>query len=333
MVPQIADALKKLHRPGGPAESKADREKKHDAVVAINWGDMRHFLSGDSALSDWAGTSFGSAYCEALNAILRFKPAKLLFGTSLGLEDCERHLGRHRVREARWNAVNAVFKAASNILIDMPDYSKTDRRLVVNDLETIQALWRRLCGTIPCKANLVIFIQKEMFRDHYLFGKMDVVELERFRPEELVESYKEIHGGLFPFSDESLLLVAQLSRGIYRRFLKYIYLILENRTDETHTITKEDAMKNVTDEQLLSDREQELAEIFPKSSQSQHYALKVMRFVETHGAVNQKELAKAVGVEEYSLSRILDRLELHHEIRRERRGLENIVLAENATSH
>ena len=124
-----------------------------------------------------------------------------------------------------------------------------------------------------------------------------------------------------------------MSRGIYRRFLKYIHLILENETDETHTITKEDVRKNVTDEQLLSDREQELAEIFPKSPQSRLYALRVMQFLETHGAVNQKELAKAVGVEEYALSRILDILELHHEMRRERRGLENMALTENATGH
>jgi len=50
-----------------------------------------------------------------------------------------------------------------------------------------------------------------------------------------------------------------------------------------------------------------------------------MQFLETHNATNQKELAEAVGIEEYDLSRILERLELHQKIRREKRGLENIV--------
>ena len=328
LAPRIADALDQRHRTirsrGKEAKLKKDKTENGQTIVlvAFNWGEMRHFLSGDYPLPAWTTAFFQSTYAQALNAFLPLKPARLPYRLELSIEAAELHLGKLGVRKARWNAVKSVVQAASNILIDMPDYSRTDRRLMVSDLETIQTLWRDLCEASG-QANLVIFIQKEMFHDHFMFDKMEVVKLEPFKPPELVEAYEKMHGDTFPFSDESLLLVARMSRGIFRRFLKYIGLSLENFKEGR--ITEEDVRKGVTDGQLLSDREQELAEMFPKSFRPRLQALRVMQFLETHNATNQKELAEAVGIEEYDLSRILDRLELHQKIRREKRGLENIV--------
>lgn len=330
LEPQIAEALRIRHI-SSEKQAESRKDAMNQELVAVNWGEMSRFLSGDYPLPNWTTIFFRNTYAQALNSFLSFKPARLPYGTELSIEAAELHLGKLRVRRARWNTVKAVFQAASNILIDMPDYSRTDRRLMVSDLETIQTLWRNLCEASG-KANLVIFIQKEMFRDHFLFGKMEVVKLEPFKPLELVEAYKKIHGSAFPFSDESLLLVAKMSRGIFRRFLKYIHLSLECYLESAETITEEDVRKSVTDEQLLSDREEELTEIFPKSSQPRLHALRVMQFLETHNATNQKELAEAVGIEEYTLSRILDRLELHQKVRREKRGLENIVRIETLTN-
>jgi len=328
LAPRIADALDQRHRTirsrGKEAKLKKDKTEngRTEELVAVNWGEMRRFLSGDYPLPAWTSKFFGNTYAQALNAFLPFKPARLPYDLGLGIEAAEVHLGKLTVRKARWNAVKSVFQAASNMLIDMPDYSRTDRRLMFSDLETIQTLWRDLCEASG-QANLVIFIQKEMFRDHFMFNKMEVVKLEPFKPPELVKAYEKIHGSTFPFSDESLLLVARMSRGIFRRFLKYIGLSLQNFRKAR--ITEEDVRTSVTDEHLLSDREEELAEIFPKSSRSRLQALRVMKFLETHDPTNQKELAEAVGIEEYDLSRILDRLELHQKIRREKRGLENMV--------
>src|SRR5208282_5733835 len=104
-------------------------------------------------------------------------------------------------------------------------------------------------------------------------------------------------------------------------------MALENRDNATK-ITEGDVRKSVSEQQLLVDNEEELSEIFPKSDQSRLQALKVMQFLETH-SVNQKDLAESVGISEYALSRILDRLELHHRIRREKSGLENIIQTES----
>ena len=93
-------------------------------------------------------------------------------------------------------------------------------------------------------------------------------------------------------------------------------------------VYKRQVRNSVSEQQLLLDNEEELAEIFPKSEESRLQAIKVMRFLETH-IVNQKELAESVGIPEYALSRILDRLELHHKIRRKKRGLENIIQIES----
>jgi len=334
-APYLAAALRDKHRHDGKyPERKAEEIKnaiKRDVVVAFNWGEMRNFLNGNGPppSSITLFSSFGTTYLNEINSSLTFKPFKsrsVPRVQRLPLEVAELHLGKTRVRQARWNAIKTFVQNASSILIDMPDYSRTDRRLMVNDLEAIQALWRNLRGEI-CNANFVIFFQKEMFHDHFLFGKMEVITLEPFKPWELVESYKKIHHGTFPFTEKSLLLLARMSRGIFRRFVKYIHMTLENRNNATK-ITEKEVRESVSEQQLLEDNEEELAEIFPKSDQSRLQALKVIQFLETH-TVNQKDLAEAVDISEYALSRILDRLELHHKIRREKRGLENIIQTES----
>jgi len=334
-APYIAAILRDGDRHDGKhlelEKVKAKNVTGGNMFVAFNWGEMRNFLEGNGPLpsSITLFSSFGTTYLDEINSSLAFKPVKsrsIPRGRRLSIEVAELHLGKARVRQARWNAVKTFLQNASTILIDMPDYSKTDRRLMVNDLETIQMLWRNLRGEF-CEANFVIFLQREMFHDHFLFGKMEVFTLDPFKPSELVEGYKRIHKGTFPFTEESLLLLARMSRGIFRRFVKYIHMTLEGRDNATK-ITERDVRKSVSEQQLLVDNEEELAQIFPKSDQSRLQALKVMQFLETR-TVNQKELAEAVGVSAYALSRILDKLELHHKIRREKRGLENMIQAES----
>ncbi len=287
------------------------------SLVTINWGEMRRFLTGDYPLHSWRFKSFQSKYYEALG---KSPPDEFDRSPFLpALEAAESHLNKTQIRKARWNTVLVVFLRASNILIDMPDYSKTDRRLMVNDLESIQTLWRNACEEYS-SANFVIFLQKEMFRDHFLFGKMQIVKLEPFTPSQLLDYYNRIHGSASPFTEDSLKLIAKMSGGIFRRFLNYIQLNLENYPNQGKTIGVEDVAKNISEQQLLSDREEELAEIFPKSTQPRLQALSVLQCLETQEATNQKELAKTLKIEEYALSRILDRLELHQKIKREKKA-------------
>jgi hypothetical protein len=66
------------------------------------------------------------------------------------------------LREISW--LNVL--RGKNILIDTPDYSKTDRRMMAKDLEGIYWLWNTLAET---GANMVVAVQKEMFCDHFFF--------------------------------------------------------------------------------------------------------------------------------------------------------------------
>lgn len=58
---------------------------------------------------------------------------------------------------------------------------------MARDLEEIYWLWDNLGLTE--KPNLVIAIQKEMFRDHFFLDKMWNVELEPLKAEQVVEVY------------------------------------------------------------------------------------------------------------------------------------------------
>ena len=73
-----------------------------------------------------------------------------------------------RIRQATWLNV-VLYKDV--ILIDTPDYSKTDKRRMDSDLEDIYWFWNNLvsAGSI---STIVVAIQKELFRDHYFLDKM-----------------------------------------------------------------------------------------------------------------------------------------------------------------
>lgn len=81
-----------------------------------------------------------------------------------------------------------MLSSKHTIFIDMPDYSKTDRRLAAKDLEEVYWLWQSLnrfkgqfAPSTP-SPNLVIAIQKEMFGGHF-FDKMQKVELHPLQPD------------------------------------------------------------------------------------------------------------------------------------------------------
>ena len=50
------------------------------------------------------------------------------------------------------------------------------------------------------KPNIVVVIQKEMFRDHFFFDKMEKVTLEPLKPEQMVEAYRKRFKAIEPFT-------------------------------------------------------------------------------------------------------------------------------------
>jgi hypothetical protein len=207
---------------------------------------------------------------------------------------------------------------------------------MARDLEEIYWLWNSLRQTdATLGPNLVIAIQKEMFGGHFFFDKMIRIELEPLQPSELVEGYVKRFKTTEPFTEDAILTVARMSRGIFRRFLRYISLTLDlwSTQDEPHgpieTATVKDA---VPIDRLAEDMELELMELFPKHSDLRLQAVRLLMLLEDSAAVKQSELAEELGIEEYALSRLLAKLELHRYVVRERAGTDKIVSLRAAQS-
>lgn len=214
------------------------------------------------------------------------------------------------------------------IMIDLPDYSKTDKRAMVRDLDDVQQLWNTL-AIRSWRGSLVVFIQKEMFGNHYFFGKMDTVEIKPFTKEEIIEAYLQTFKDHSPFSTDALGYIAGLSRGIFRRFLRYIQVSLEycmgkNLADQT--IGRDLAHEAIPWVEIVRDIEDELSTIFPKSLQLLKKALQIITLLTKQEApIIQKQIAEVLSANQMDVSRIADKLEAYGYIIRQRQGNEKLV--------
>ena len=246
------------------------------------------------------------------------------------------------LKEAKRKAIDEMFLGIHTLIIDLPDYSKTDRRRMVRDLNEVQKLWNERCFSpigvdVP---NFVVVVQKEMSSGHYLLGKMDMVGIGPFSPSELVDAYAKIWASDFaragidlptwPFDEDGLLFAARMSRGIFRRFLKYIRTCLEARPLEglNDQIIDLDQVKAALDLDKIVrvDWDLELNEIF-RREEPKILADKIILALFEVKEASQKNIALGLKVSEPTLSRILDRLEEYGFVVRERRGQEKIVRA------
>jgi DNA-binding MarR family transcriptional regulator len=244
-------------------------------------------------------------------------------------------LGKARVESTRKDVWRDMLNEKHSIFIDMPDYSKTDRRMMAKDLEEIYWLWQSLnrfrhrsADSAPTP-NIVIAIQKEMFGGHFFFDKMQKIELHPLQPETMVEAYRRRFKSIDPFTTDALLTLARMSRGIFRRFLRYIMLTLElweekRRVGRIH-IETETVKEAVTMAQLAEDMEVELADLFPKHSDLRWLTVRLLLLLQERGERKQSELADSLEVEAYALSRLLRKLEASHYITRRRERNDKIV--------
>ena len=125
------------------------------------------------------------------------------------LPQMERVLGQKRVKELKKEfLLHVKLNKAHTILIDLPDYDRNNINQMSKDLTLIQEWWENLCKfrdyEYKQKVNLVLFIQKELFRGHFFLGKFDVYEIKPFTPKMLTEFYEAIFGSSFPFTEEAL---------------------------------------------------------------------------------------------------------------------------------
>jgi uncharacterized membrane protein len=241
---------------------------------------------------------------------------------------------KERVTKLRDEVIRNCVARAHTVLIDMPDYSKRDTRLFTRDLTKIQELWTYLTY-FRSSPNLIVFFQRELFRGHFLLGKMDVVTLDPFTPEQLVAAYEQKFKDSYPFDKSALLELACMSRGIFRRFLKYIRMCIEELLSKSEServgvipLSVEFVRGAVGLEQIMADMELELVDVFPKV-ETRLFAVKIIESIRSNTGMNQNELAQALEMDDSTLARVLSKLEAHRYIVRKRgeRGEKRITLA------
>jgi len=311
---------------------KAKAEKRGEApfnpVVALNWASLEQLIEGEGDPHGSFREYFKDDYeleRSSLEQVVdkRGRPTGRYISRHAGFPEVLSASSAAKLAKSR--AMMDGLKSAAAILIDTPDYSKTDKRRMSSDLNGIYRLWLRL-REANVIANFLVFVQKEMFRDHFFYGKMDVVEIEPLTPEELLEAYKKRFRGVDPFTEEALLLLGKLSRGIFRRFMRYIRLAVEDwRGTGEPCIDVAYVVKAVPIEQVLRDLDLELQEVFPRDAEMRLYAAKVLRLLGEVGELPQGRIVEELDLPGYSVSRLLQKMEAHNYIARKRVNGEKAV--------
>jgi CRP-like cAMP-binding protein len=240
----------------------------------------------------------------------------------------QRKVGKSRAENFGKTVWMHFLRTKRLILIDTPDYSKTDRRAMATDLGNIYWLWNNFTRTCETKPNIVVAVQKEMFGSHFFFDKMHKIELEPLEPVRMLEAYVKRFNGTWPFTQEALMTLARMSRGIFRRFQRYIMLTVrgwQTGSSGQGRIDVATVREAVTLDRLAEDMELELSEVCPKHADLRLQAVRAIIRLEESGPITQELLAEQLGVERYAVSRLLSKLELHKYVTRERVGSEKVV--------
>lgn len=240
----------------------------------------------------------------------------------------QRKVGRSRVENLRKSAWMHFLRTRRLILINTPDYSKTDRRAIATDLGDIYWLWNNFTRTCETGPNIVVAAQKEMFGGHFFFDKMHKIELEPLEPARMLEAFVKRFNDMAPFTENALVTLARMSRGIFRRFQRYIMLTImawQTGSSGQGDIDVATVKEAITLDRLTEDMELELSEVYPKHADLRLQAVRALIRLEESGPITQDQLAEQLGVERYAMSRLLSKLELHRYVARERVGSEKVV--------
>jgi len=230
---------------------------------------------------------------------------------------------REERREVEKYALLDAIQTKDVILIDFPDYSKTNQSQMVRDLNEFAKWWEGLVAladnVYTHDVNVVVFFQKELFSGHFLFGKFDVFELKPMDSALLMQILKHNCGGIEPFTKEALEYLAGLSRGIIRRFKKYVRICLERAFQHSCNSITVDLVKNwIGLEQLEKDMELELMDIFPRQKELRKCSVILLQLLNERKAIPQKEIAESVfDGNKMKCSRVLEKLEAWNYIERE----------------
>jgi GTPase SAR1 family protein len=237
------------------------------------------------------------------------------------LETMEGALTKAECRMAMESAINYTLPYLRYLFIDLPDYDRRAMSSRNEDLQSIEAIWKRAIDTAgsEMRATIVLGIQKETFGGHFFYGKMHIVDLKPMTREEMIPAYKHKWKTTAPFTEEALGLLADFSRGIFRRFLRYIAKSVETAcTRKEFPITVEAVNASVTLETLIEDMNQEMAKIFKNNEEQKMLAVKLLTLLRQKPNLNQKDIAEALQASEDVIGMILKKLSLYSYVKNER---------------
>ena len=146
-------------------------------------------------------------------------------------------------------------------------------------------------------------------------------------PDAMMSVYMRRFKSAEPFTEDALLTLARLSRGVFRRLLRYITLTLDfwERDGGRGLIDVEAVKDAVTTEKLWEDMELELSGLFSRHGDLGFKAVELLMYLEQHGARKQGELAELLGIGSSQVSRLLTKLEHGRYVTRTREGTDKIV--------
>jgi hypothetical protein len=295
-------------------------------VVFFKWRREQELFKSLLDRSHESSEEFLQEYGNALAGVLKQADKDV---DAVALDSLlQRKVGRSRAENFRKTVWMHFLRTKRLILIDTPDYSKTDRRAMATDLGNMYWLWNNLTRTCETKPNIVVAVQKEMFGSHFFLDKMHKIELEQLEPTRMLEAYVKRFNGTWPFTQEALMTLARMSRGIFRRFQRYIMLTVrawQTGSSGQGRIDVATVKEAVTLDRLAEDMELELSEVYPKHADLRLQAVRALIRLEESGPITQELLAEQLGVERYAISTLLSKLELHKYVTRERVGSEKVV--------
>ena len=258
-------------------------------------------------------------YKEQKTADLRYKARKPIDDVA-PIEALEAVLGKDTLNEIKHNLFNNFLRTATHIFIDLPDYSKNNIQSLNKDVDELQHMWQEF-NDRNLNMNFIISAQQEiiMKKPHYFFGKFNEwFEIKPLTPDQLLEAYSQKWKSFEPFNEDSLRLIAKLSRGVFRRFLKYIHLTVREfiTSGKVGEIKVEDVQKVISFDVLNEDLELELSDIFP-NTQQRIQAVKVLDILRNE-SLTQKIIAERICMSEAVTGKLIAKLELYGYVKRTR---------------
>lgn len=243
----------------------------------------------------------------------------------------EQYATKTLIRKCIREAVYGLLGNSHNILIDLPDYGKQHRSQMNKDLNEIRDIWSAL-RNLTHETNFIIFIQKEMFENvrHFLYGKMDIIELKPYTPEFLLDAYRSEFGGSAPFTDEALHELAAVSDGIFRRFQRYI----KDCYEEAYWVKQQDTLIDIELVQetiglrrRAADMELELLDVFPRSKELRFKVAQLQSYLRKLGGSGEQGdiTTELFGNDSVKASRFLSTLEASGYVSRDYDGKRKVI--------